>query len=90
MTTDEEYMHWTYESIKKGDRVTWTKKAFALNIPTKNRRELNGTVVKTDAWDGATYTVTVLWDGYKRPHRYAGAFITKVIILRRKMVKRKG
>jgi len=70
---------WSREKFTKGDRVRWTAKAIRCNIPTKTRRDIRGTVVKADAGERTsyTYTVTVLWDGYRRPHRYAATFITK-------------
>jgi hypothetical protein len=69
---------WTWEQFVPGDRVSWTAKAIRYNIPTKSRREIKGHVVKAEVGsNGATWTVRVLWDGYKRPHSYAGCFITK-------------
>jgi hypothetical protein len=75
----DDYQPWTWERFRPGDRVSWTAKAIRSNIPTKSRREIKGRVTKTDVGvNGATWTVHVLWDGYKRPHSYAGCFITKV------------
>lgn len=69
---------WTGEKFKPGDRVTWTEKAIRYSIPTRSRREIKGKVVKAETGvNGTTWSVTVLWDSYKRPHRYAGSFITK-------------
>ena len=76
---DSNYLPWTSEKFKPGDRVTWTKKAIENNIPTRSRRTLEGEVVRADMGEcGVTYSVHVLWDTYKHPHRYAGSFITKV------------
>jgi hypothetical protein len=70
---------WSHERFAIGDRVKWTPKAIRCNIPTKSRRELRGTVTAVEVGtSGATFTVAVLWDTYKRPHRYAASFITKV------------
>ena len=76
--TISDYLPWTAEQFKPGDRVTWTVKAIEHNIPTRSRRGLVGKVVKVITGEsGATWSVSVLWDTYKRPHRYAGSFITK-------------
>lgn len=70
---------WSRETFNVGDRVRWTEKAIRHNVPTKTRRDLRGVVTKVEVGDRTpyTYTVHVLWDGYKRPHSYAAAFITK-------------
>lgn len=75
----DDWQPWTWEHFNVGARVTWTSKAIRCNIPTRSRREIKGRVTKTEVWsNGATWTVHVLWDGYKHPHSYAGCFITKV------------
>lgn len=74
----DDWQPWTWEHFNVGDRVTWTPKAIRSNVPTKSRREIKGRVTKAEVGsNGATWTVHVLWDGYKRPHDYAGCFITK-------------
>ena len=69
---------WSRERFSRGDRVKYTAKAIRRNIPTKTRRGLHGIVTAVETGShGLTFSVSVLWDGYKRPHRYAGSFITK-------------
>ena len=75
---NDDDMPWSRESFAIGDRVKWTAKAIRRNVPTKSRRDLRGVVRKVDVGSsGLTFSVTVLWDTYKRPHRYAASFITK-------------
>lgn len=75
----EDDVPWSSERFVVGDRVKYTAKAIRRNIPTKSRRDICGmvTAVEVATPSSVTYTVTVLWDGYKRPHRYAASFITK-------------
>ena len=70
---------WSRETFEVGDRVKWTAKAIRRNIPTKSRRGLRGVVTKVDVGEGTglTFTVHVLWDGYKHPQSYAACFVTK-------------
>lgn len=70
---------WSRESFETGDRVKWTAKAIRRNIPTKSRRNLRGRVTSVEVGDGTglTFTVRVLWDGYKHPQSYAACFVTK-------------
>lgn len=70
---------WSREAFAVGDRVRWTAKAIRCNIPTKTRRKLRGVVTSVEVGAGTslTFTVGVLWDTYKRPHRYAASFVTK-------------
>lgn len=69
---------WSPERFTIGDRVRWTAKAVRCNVPTKSRRNLRGVVKAVSVGSGGvTFSVTVLWDTYKRPHRYAASFITK-------------
>lgn len=70
---------WSREKFSPGDRVRWTAKAIRCRVPTKTRYGIRGTVVKAEIGERTpyTYTVYVLWDGYKRAHGYAACFVTK-------------
>ena len=74
----EDDLPWTYENFEIGDRVTWSEKALRRNVPTHSRRGIKGYVTKLEVGkNGETYTIKVIWDGYKHPHKYAGCFIAK-------------